>query len=236
MNHKLLIIITIVVSVMLFIACSEKQQIKEIPEQGKIEYELYYSSSLSDNVIFGFALPKKLCCVYNDKGVKMSSQCGLGIIKGDIVCSTQESFMTMRVDENRLILPLSDFINSVLNIQNTDSAATVKYYDETFIIGGQDSKKIDICYKSSLFEDSVKVELYYVPIPFEREFQFVTDSKITKLPGLITSMNLSSGDMSILIVMKDIENEEISESEFIRPEGYRASTVQQIDSLVMSFF
>lgn len=217
-------------------ACSEKQPLNEVPEQGKIEYEIHYSNSLRDNSVFGFALPKKLCGVYNEYGVKMSSQCGLGIIKGDVVCSTQESFMTMRVDETKFILPLSDFIESIVNLQNTDSAANVVFSDGVYPISGWDSKKVNISYKSGLLEDSVNIEMFYVPVPFNREFEFVTDSKIKKLPGLIVAMNVSSGDMNVMIIMKDIEAADISKDEFVRPSGYRTSTVQQVDSMVMSFF
>lgn len=217
-------------------SCSEKQPLNEVPEQGKIEYEIHYSNSLRDNSVFGFALPKKLCGVYNEYGVKMSSQCGLGIIKGDVVCSTKESFMTMRVDETKFILPLTDFIESIVNLQNTDSAANVVFSNETAKISGWDAKKVNISYKSAMLEDSVNIEMFYVPVPFEREFEFVTDSKIKKLPGLIVAMNVSCGDMNVMIIMKDIEAADISKDEFTRPSGYRTSTVQQVDSMVMSFF
>ena len=233
-NFKLIFLFSIVI---FGTSCSEKQPLTEVPEQGKIEYEIHYSNSLRDNSVFGFALPKKLCGVYNEYGVKMSSQCGLGIIKGDVVCSTNESFMTMRVDETKFILPLSEFVESIVNLQNTDSAANVVFYDENYKISGWDSKKVNISYKTALLEDSVNIEMFYVPVPFEREFEFISgDSKIKKLPGLIVAMNVSSGDKNVMIIMKDLEATEVSKDEFSRPNGYRTSTVQQVDSMVMSFF
>lgn len=234
MNLKHLLIVSAVVCG-LVTACSEKQELTEVPTQGKMEYEIHYSSSLRNNVVFGFALPKKLSGIYNEYGVKMSIQSALSFIKCDMICSTDESFMTMRVDDTKFILSLNDFVENVFNIQNTDSAANVIYSDKTEKIGGWMSNKIMMRYKSSLFEDSVNVEMFYVPVQFEREFTFVKNSQITKLPGLITAMTISSGENDIMIVLKDLEQAVISKEEFSQPTDYRQATIAQIDSLVRSF-
>lgn len=222
--------IGIALVVFLFAACNSSNEMTEIPQCGKVEYEISYSNDLRISNIFGQFLPRKLSGQYNTEGLRLSLQAGLGMLKAQFVCASVDSYVTVDFDGNKILLPLSQLINQTVNSPND---INVTYSSETYDIAGWQSKSMVFDLPTDEDSDPLHIEMFYVQT--EKDITFKCDDMSMTLPGVMTGMNINSGESNVMLLLRNIEaSDEDKASIFTRPDDHIQVTLSDANELLLA--
>lgn len=214
----------------LLTACNGSSEMNEIPQCGKVEYEISYSNDLRISSIFGQFLPRKLSGQYNTEGLRLSLQAGLGMLKAQFVCASVDSYVTIDFDGNKILLPLSQLINQTVNSPND---INVTYSSETYDIAGWQSKSMVFDLPTDEDSDPLHVEMFYVQT--EKDITFTCDDVPMTLPGVMTGMNINSGESNVMLLLHSIESsDEDKASIFARPDDHIQVTLSDAHELLLA--
>ena len=214
----------------LLVSCNQNNELTEIPPCGKVEYEISYSNDLKISSIFGQFLPRKLSGQYNTEGVRLSLQAGLGMFKLQFVCASIDSYITIDFDGNKILLPLSQLINQAVN---SPSDTNVTYSSETYDIAGWESKSMVFDLPTDDDSDPLHIEMFFVPT--KNDINVKCDNEMVTLPGLMTGMNLSSGESNVMVLLRGIEVSDESEASiFARPDDHIQVTLSDAGELLLA--
>lgn len=224
---KLLFGLSIVV---LAAACSG-DKIDYVPGSAKLEYDVNYSEDLKSSGIAGQFLPRKLLGVYSEEGVKLSTTGALGMFKLDIVLTPQKSFVVVDLEDQHMMMELNQILNDMATV-STDSFVTILNDDTLFEIAGWHSKLMTLnCNTKEKLGNDLKISVFYVPADFEREFKFVENAPMTKIPGMITAMSIQLGVSNVLATLNNVEDTKVEPSNFFEPRNCRNVSLAEVDSL-----
>lgn len=222
-------------AIVVLTACTGEPKIDYVPESAKLEYEVNYSEDLKSSGIAGQFLPRKLSGMYSDEGVKLTTSGALGMFKLDIVLTPQKSFITMDLDGKQMQFRLNDLFNDIATV-STDSFVTILNDDTLFEIAGWQSKLMTLnCKTSEKLGEDLKVSVFYVPADFDREFKFVENAPMTKIPGMITAVSLQLGLTNVLATLNSVKDCKVEPSNFFEPRGYQNVNLAEVDSLFRQY-
>lgn len=212
-------------------SCQKKEMPAELPESGKIEYDILYSGSLRDNGIMGSMLPSKAISTYNAEGFKISVQAGLGFVKLDIVATIDDSFVVLNISGQKMIIPFESLFSEE-DLALRDSCMTIEHSNKKEIVAGYESECMIA--KTTTSAGITTLEAYYVP--FKTEHKTLKDSPLPNVPGVITAVKLISDDANIILMLSDYEEKNVTSDEFARPKDAHYGTRNDVDSLIVINF
>lgn len=223
------------VAMIVLTACSQGTKIDYVPDSAKLEYDVVYSEDLKSSGIAGQFLPRRLSGMYSSDGVKMSATGALGMFKLNVVLTPDRSFVTIDLEDERLMMDLNDMLNDMAEV-STDSFVRVLEDDTIIDISGWPSKHMSItCLTSEKLGYDLNVSVFYVEADFDREFRFVKNAPMTKIPGMITAMSIHLGETNVLATLNSVEDCKVEPSNFLEPRGYMKVNIAEVDSLMGAY-
>lgn len=217
-------------AVAIFSSCA-KEQLTSVPPQGEVTYDVNYSTEIKEMMgLSGKFLPRKVEGVYSKDGIKMSASGGLGMFRTDFVGTTNDSYVAININGDKMLVPCKDFFG-VEDYEKADKEVVITETDQVEKICGFDSKCMTVVAPSP--GGDIHMKIYYVPVEgFEQTVAFVP---VKKIPGLVTAIDMASGSSNITFILSNIRSlKEVYPSEFARPNGYRIATRADVDSLIRS--
>lgn len=212
----------------LLAACADEQQ-PLAPAAAEVTYDISYSEDLRKNPTFGDILPRTIYSVYDSANVKFTLRGPLGLGGADIVLSHEEDFVSLVIEDLKLLLTMGDFYDEPRDGQRlTDGLLFTPVEGETDIEGYR-SRMVSISARDHEDDDLV-IDVFYVPSQAQR-----ADTAQLNLHTmvLLTAVNIKKDETAIMIVINRLKPlEGVAQEEFQRPAGFLQTNRRDLEDII----
>ena len=214
----------------LLASCACQENYDKVPAEAVAEYDVLYSHDIKESFgSVGNFLPSKAVVHFNNNGLSIESKGALGMYKMSIICTTTDAFVTFNYDVHKLIIPLEGINSLMSGISLSDSINIIRKDTKYTQVCGMEATDIEMVSRSP-FGD-VNISAFYVPT--EDNGNRLSLGNI-KIPGLPTTLNISSGESNIVVRLKSIHAEKVDDEIFARPAGYIEVSIEEFDAIAES--
>ncbi len=230
MGRHTLFLCIVLLLVILMAGCKTKKEEKReaVISEGVVNYSVNYTRDIEKRS-YSFLLPDKMDYYFRPGQERISFTGNMGLYLLEFISNHVSDSTTtlLKILNNKMYVPPSES-EKLFIFKNLDDSEVVFQEDTVRDILGYEARMASIHIEG---EDHADIIIWYTPEIFTKSTN--KNTPFSKIPGVMLEFSIYYNEVLFKLKATEIQKKNLSESMFDIPEGYKSTTIREVEEMIM---